>query len=65
MAVGETGIREDVQITDALMIALAVIMRDELPDCPPQCVFCEQNHPFQTGLLYRTDEAFGVAVQVR
>ena len=65
IAVGETGIRENEQITDALMISLAMIMRDELPNGCAQRALPEQNHPFQTGLLYRTDEAFGVAVQVR
>jgi hypothetical protein len=40
-------------------------MRGELPNGCPQSALTEQNHPFQAGLFYGADEAFGVAVQVR
>src|SRR5579862_9002894 len=63
--VGETRIRKDEQIANALMISLTVIMCDESPNRRAKRVFSEQNHPFQTRLLYRANEAFGVAVQVR
>ena len=63
--VGETGIREDEQIANALMISLTVIMREEFPNRCAKRAFSEQNHPFQATLLYSADEAFGVAVQIR
>ena len=62
--VGETGIREDEQIANALMISLTVIMCDEFPNRCAKRVFSEQNHPFQTRLLYSANEAFGVAVRM-
>lgn len=43
----------------------AVIMRDEFLLRRPQRVVAEQNHPFQTGLLYRAHQALRVTIKVR
>jgi len=64
-AVGEAVIRKDEQIADALVISLAVIVRHEFANGCPRRLLSKQNHPFQAGLPYAADEAFGVAVQVR
>ena len=63
-SVGDTGIRDDEQIANALMISLTVIMCDEFPNRCAKRVFSEQNHALQAGLLNTADEALGVAVQV-
>ena len=64
-AVGETGLRENEQITEALMVSLEVIMGDELSNSDAQSTLSEQNHAFQAGLLNAAHEALGIAVQVR
>ena len=38
--VGQTRVGENERVADALMIALAVIVRDELPNGCPQRVLC-------------------------
>jgi hypothetical protein len=65
VAMCETAIRNNEQITDALMVPLAMIVDNELPNGLPQRAFSEQNHPLQAGFFDTAHEAFGVAVQVR
>ena len=60
----ETGIRENEQIADALVISLAVIVRHELANGCPQRVLAEQNQPVQTGLLDGSHKSLGICVQV-
>ena len=64
-AICQTGIGHDEHVADALMVSLAVIMSDELPDGGSQRLFAKQDHPVQTTFLNAADEPFGVAVQVR
>ena len=48
VACRESGIRENEQVADALMIAFGVIMGREFPNRCPQGVFSRKNHSFQT-----------------
>ncbi len=63
-AICQTWTGHDQHVSDALMISLGVIMRDELPDGGPQRIFAEQNHSVQTAFLNTADEPLSVAVQV-
>ena len=50
-AISEIDLRKKEHITDALMVSLAVVMRNELPNGDPQRTLSEQNHALQTGYL--------------
>ena len=65
MVIEEAAIGNDEPIADALVVSLAMIVRDELPNGCSQCILSEENKPVQTGLLNAADKAFCIAVQVR
>lgn len=64
VVIEEAAIGNDESVSDALVVSLAMIVRDELPNGSSQCILSKENHPFQTGLFNAADEAFCVAVQV-
>ena len=55
----------DQLIAQALMIAFAMIVLDELGDGSPERRFTEENHPVQAGFLDRPNEALRVCVEIR
>jgi hypothetical protein len=57
-------VTEDEQISDALMIPLALVMRYEIPNCLFETGLSELDHPFETRLFDCADKALGTAVQV-
>ena len=57
-----TGLGEDEPIRQPLVIALAMIMRDEIPNGDPQRFLSEQDHPLQTGFFDAPHESFGVSI---
>jgi len=64
VADGLGGHRHDQLIAEALMVAFAMIVLDELPDGSPERPFTDENHPIQTGFLDRPYEALRVCVGV-
>src|SRR5712691_13099085 len=65
VADGLGGHRHDQLIAQALMVAFAMIVLDELPDGSPERPFTDENHPIQTGFLDRPYEALRVCVEIR
>jgi hypothetical protein len=63
-AISETDLRVNENISDALMVSLAVIVSNELSHGVPQRVLSKQNDSLQTGLLDAADKTFGIAIQV-
>jgi len=57
-----TCLGKDESIRQPLVIALAMIMRDEIPNGGPQRFLSEQDHPLQTGFFDAPHESFGVSV---
>ena len=53
------------QVAETLVIALAMIMQNELVNPFAQRVLTEENHALQAGLLDATHESLGVRVQIR
>jgi len=52
-------------ICQTLVIALGVIVDGEIPDGYSQRLLSKQNHPLQTGFLYRPYEPLGKRIQIR
>lgn len=52
-------------VVEALMVALKVVVRDELGDGEAEVSFPEQHEPVEALRLDRQDEPFGESVQVR
>ena len=57
-----TCLGKDEPIRQPLVIALAMIMRNEIPNGGPQRFLSEQDHPLQTGFFDAPHESFGVSV---
>ena len=57
--------RHDQLIAQALMVALVMIMLDELADGSPERLFTDENHPVQAGFLDRPYEALRVRIEIR
>ena len=51
-------------VPEALVVALTMIVLDELGERPPQVVFAERDDPAKTLVLDRSHEAFGVGIGV-
>src|SRR5712691_8785803 len=58
------GHRHDQLIAQALMVAFAMIVLDELADGSPERPFTDENHPVQAGFLDRPYEALRVRIGV-
>jgi hypothetical protein len=61
----ETCLALDERVPQALMIPLAVVMRDELHHRSSEVPFAERNHPVETFLLDRPHEPFRIGVRVQ
>ena len=61
---GNRLLREDQLVVQSLVIALAMIMSDELLNRPAQRLLPKQDHALQAGFLDRPDKALGVGIQV-
>src|SRR5882672_2977831 len=57
--------RHDQLIAQALMVAFAMIVLDELADGSPERPFTDENHLIQAGFLDRPYEALRVCVEIR
>jgi hypothetical protein len=57
-----TCLGNDEPIRQPLVIALAMIMRDEIPNGGPQRFLSEQDHPLQTGFFDAPHESFGESI---
>jgi len=57
--------RHDQLIAQALMVAFAMVVLDELADGSPERPFTDENHPIQAGFLDRPYEALRVRVEIR
>src|SRR6266404_1709187 len=55
----------DHSVGQALMIALRVVMGDEVVNGRPQRLLSKQDHPLQTGFLDGSHEPLGVGIQIR
>jgi hypothetical protein len=51
-------------VVQSLMIPLAIIVSDKLPDSPPVMVLAKRDQAVQTFLFDRSDEPFGVGVGI-
>ena len=54
----------DQLVAQALVVALAVIVRDELRDCPAEMTFAEWDHSVQALVLDRAHKAFRIRIRV-
>ncbi len=57
--------RFEQRVPEPLMVALSVIMMDELSDGTTQRLLTEENHPLQALALDRQNKPFDVSVQIR
>ena len=53
------------RVPEPLMVALSMIMMDELSDGPAQRLLTEEDHPIQALALDRQNKPFDVGVQIR
>jgi len=51
-------------VTKALVIALAVVVLDELRDRPAEMTFAEQDHPVQALVLDGAHKALGIGIRI-
>ena len=58
------GCAVDQFVTKALVIALTVVVLDELRDRPAEMTFAERDHPVQALVLDRAHKAFGVGIRI-
>ena len=65
VAVCQGRYRHDQLIAQALMVAFAMIVLDELANGSPEGRFTDKNDPVQAGFLDRPNEALRVRVEIR
>ena len=65
MGTADAFFRFEQRVPEPLMVALSMIMMDELSDGPAQRLLTEEDHPTQALALARQNKPFDVSVQIR